>query len=608
MIIQKNIRNLAIIAHVDHGKTTLLDKLLAYGGFFHEKQEVNERLMDSGDIEKERGITITAKCTALQWQDYYLNIVDTPGHADFGGEVERILNMVDGALILVDAAEGIMPQTKFVLTKALAQNLKPIVVINKIDRPDERATEVLDEIFDLFVALGASEDQLDFPVLYASAKQGFAKDNKEDEPQGMEPLLKSIITHIPAPKGDLEKPFRFLATMTEADAYVGKLLTGKIYSGDLVTNMHVAIVGANGVVAKTRVSKIFKFNGLEKITVEKAYAGDIVTIAGCEAGKVGNTITSLEDTTALPTIVVDPPTISVDIGINTSPLSGQDGTKLTTRVLRDRLFQEAETNVSIAVEEKPNAESFKVSARGELQIGILVENLRREGFEVSISRPQVIYKYDDTGSKLEPIEEAIVDVDEEYVGKIMEALTQRRGELQDMFSISGNKTRLIFSIPSRGLIGYRQQMLTDSAGTAILNGRFLEYQNFKGAIGGAKRGALISSENGKGIAYALWNIEERGKLFITPGTDLYVGMIIGENARPHDLEVNPTKQKKLTNIRASGKDESIRLTPIKPLNLEWAITYIEDDELVEVTPKNIRIRKKILDPNMRKRSLKKTSS
>ncbi len=604
-----DIRNLAIIAHVDHGKTTLVDALLHQSGTFRSNERVAERAMDSNDLEKERGITILAKCTSVEWNGKRFNIVDTPGHADFGGEVERILDMVDGVIMLVDAAEGPMPQTKFVLTKALAQGLRPIVVVNKIDRSDARPQEVLDEVFDLFLSLNATDAQLDFPILYASSREGWAVRDLEDPHTDLTPLFETIYSHVPAPQVDAQGPFKMLGTILEYDSFVGRILTGRIYGGRMTLNMPVKILKPNGEVREQgRISKIMAFRGLNRVPTESAEAGDIVTIAGLSEATVGDTIGAPDVTEALKTIPIDPPTLAMTFSVNDSPLAGKEGKKLTSRMIRDRLMHEKEINVSIQVQETENKEALEVSGRGELQLGVLIETMRREGFELSISRPRVLYKKDETtGDKLEPMEEAQVDVDEPYVGVVVEKLGLRKGEMTNMQAIDGGKVRLTFIIPTRGLIGYRSEFLTDTRGSGVMCRSFHGYAPHKGEISGRRNGVLISTDQGKSVAYALWNIEERGILFIHPGEEIYAGMIIGEHARPNDLEVNPLKEKKLTNVRASGKDEAIRLTPPRELTLEQAISYIESDELVEVTPRSVRLRKYHLDPNQRKRAERSNS-
>ena len=597
-----NIRNLAIIAHVDHGKTTMIDSMFNQSGVFRANQQRNERAMDSNDLEKERGITILAKCTSIRLKDVQLNIVDTPGHADFGGEVERVLSMVDGVLLLVDAAEGPMPQTKFVLTKALSLGLNPIVVINKVDRSDARVNEVLDEIFDLFVALDANNDQLNFPVVYASGRSGWASLEQDVKGENLEPLFEVIKEYVPAPKVDKEAPFSMLATILDYDPYLGRMLTGKIYSGEAKANMPVKTLNINGEqVELGRLTKIFVFRGVEKVAVEKAEAGDIVAIAGLVKASVADTICSTEVIEPIASTPIDPPTMSITLTVNNSPFAGTEGSKVTSRVIGDRLFREGESNVAIKVTEADTKDAFEVGGRGELQLGVLLETMRREGFELSVSRPRVLFQKDENGQVLEPIEEALVDVDEEFSGIVVEKLTLRKGEMQDMRPSGGGKIRLTFHIPSRGLIGYQGEFLTDTRGTGIMNRLFHGYAPYRGKIEGRRNGVLISMENGVSTAYALWNLEERGILFTSPQEKVYVGMIIGQHSRDNDLEVNPIRGKQLSNIRTTSKDEAIKLTPPKIMTLEQAIAYIESDELVEITPKSVRIRKRYLDPNERKR-------
>ncbi len=597
-----NIRNLAIIAHVDHGKTTMIDSMFNQSGIFRDNQKRSERAMDSNDLEKERGITILAKCTSIELEDVRLNIVDTPGHADFGGEVERVLSMVDGVLLLVDAAEGPMPQTKFVLTKALSLGLNPIVVINKVDRSDARVNEVLDEIFDLFVALDANNEQLSFPVLYGSGRAGWVSLEQDEVGENLEPLFNIIKEYVPAPKVEKEAPFSMLATILDYDPYLGRMLTGKIYSGIAKTNMPVKALNINGEqIELGRLTKVFVFRGVEKVAVDQAEAGDIVSIAGLIKGSVADTICSTDVVDPIPSTPIDPPTMSVTLTVNNSPFAGTEGTKVTSRVIGDRLFKEAEVNVAIKVTETETKDAFEVGGRGELQLGVLLETMRREGFEVSVSRPQVLFQKDENGNLLEPIEEALIDVDEEFSGIVVEKLTIRKGELQDMRPSGGGKIRLTFHIPSRGLIGYQGEFLTDTKGTGIMNRLFHGYGPHKGKLEGRRNGVLISMEKGITTSYSLWNLEERGVLFVHPQEKVYVGMIIGQHSRDNDLEVNPIKGKQLSNIRTTSKDEAIKLTPPKEMNLEQAIAYIESDELVEITPKNIRIRKKYLDPNERKK-------
>ena len=598
------LHNLAIIAHVDHGKTTLVDQLLRQSGSFRANQQVQERAMDSSDLERERGITILAKCTSVAWKDKRLNIVDTPGHADFGGEVERILSMVDGVVVLVDAAEGPMPQTKFVTMKALALGLRPIVVINKVDRPDARPHEVHDMIFDLFAALGASDEQLDFPTLFASSKQGWAAATLEDERKDMTPLFDLMVSHVPPAVGDTEAPFSMLVTTLEYDSYLGRVLTGRIHTGIAKTNMHVKAIAPDGrVIEHARLTRLLAFRGLERLPIESAEAGDIVAIAGLEHTTVADTICDPDQIQPIKANPVDPPTLSMTFSVNDSPLAGREGDKVTSRMIRARLLRESEGNVAIRVRESEGRDSFEVAGRGELQLGVLIETMRREGFEISVGRPRVIFRQDpETGQRLEPIEEVQIDVDDEHTGIVVEKLGLRRGELMDMRPSGGAKTRMTFLVPSRGLIGYHGQFLTDTRGTGIMSRLFHAYLPFKGPIEGRRNGVLISNANGNAVAYALWYLEERGPMFITPGTQVYEGMIIGEHTRDNDLEVNPMRSKQLTNIRTTSKDEAVRLTPPRQMTLEQAIAYVQDDEQVEVTPKSIRLRKAVLDPNKRKRA------
>ncbi len=601
------LRNIAIIAHVDHGKTTLVDQLLKQSGAFREGQAVAERAMDSNDIERERGITILAKATSVEWKGARINIVDTPGHADFGGEVERILNMVDGVVLLVDAAEGPMPQTKFVTSKALALGLRPIVVLNKVDKPDAEPDRALNEVFDLFANLGASDEQLDFPHLYASGRAGWADAELDGPRQDLTALFDLVLRHVPAPRqlARADEPFRMLATTLSADPFIGRILTGRIESGRLKVGDTVKALTRTGErIEQFRVTKVLAFRGLAQTPIDLAEAGDIVTVAGMTKATVADTLCDPAIDIPLPAQPIDPPTISVTFGINDSPLAGRDGTKVQSRVIRERLMKEAESNVAIKVADTPGGEAFVVSGRGELQMGVLIENMRREGFELSISRPQVILREED-GVKLEPIEEVIIDVDDEFTGAVIDKLTgERKGELVEMKPAGAGKTRIVAHVPSRGLIGYHGQFLTDTRGTGVLNRIFHGWAPWKGAIQGRRQGVLISMENGVSVAYALWNLEERGKMFIGAQEQVYEGMIIGEHSRDNDLEVNPLKGKKLTNIRAAGSDEAVRLTPPVRMSLEEAIAYIDDDELVEVTPKAIRLRKRFLDPHERKRQAK----
>jgi GTP-binding protein len=597
------LRNIAIIAHVDHGKTTLVDQLLQQSGAFRAGQQVAERAMDSNDIERERGITILAKATSVEWKGTRINIVDTPGHADFGGEVERILSMVDGVVLLVDAAEGPMPQTKFVTSKALALGLRPIVVLNKVDKPDAEPDRALNEVFDLFAALDADEDQLDFPHLYASGRAGWADEELDGPRKDLSALFNLIVAHVPPPRaGQIDEPFRMLATTLSADPFIGRILTGRVESGRLTTGATIQALSRIGQkIEQFRVTKILAFRGLGQQQIDEAVAGDIVTIAGMSKATVSDTLCALAVDVPLPAQPIDPPTISVTFGINDSPLAGRDGKKVQSRVIRERLLKEAESNVAIKVTDTPGGEAFEVAGRGELQMGVLIENMRREGFELSISRPQVILRDGENG-KLEPIEEVTIDVDDEYTGAVIEKITgARRGDLAEMKPAGAGKTRIIAHVPSRGLIGYHGEFLTDTRGTGVLNRVFHAWAPHKGPIPGRRAGVLISMEAGQSVAYALWNLEERGRLFIGPQEDIYQGMIIGEHSRDNDLEVNPLKGKKLTNVRASGTDDAVRLTPITRFSLEQAIAYIDDDELVEVTPNVIRLRKRHLDPHERKR-------
>ncbi|WP_300517886.1 translational GTPase TypA [Aliiroseovarius sp.] len=602
-----DLRNIAIIAHVDHGKTTLVDELLKQSGAFRENQEVAERAMDSNDLERERGITIFAKPTSVEWKGTRINIVDTPGHADFGGEVERILSMVDGVVLLVDAAEGPMPQTKFVTSKALALGLRPIVVLNKVDKPDAEPDRALDECFDLFASLDANEDQLDFPHMYASGRNGWADAELDGPRKDLHALFNLIVNHVPAPKqlAHQGEDFRMLATTLGSDPFVGRILTGRVESGTLKVGATVQALSRIGQkIEQFRVTKIQAFRGLAQQDIDEAVAGDIVSIAGMSKATVADTICALAVEDPLDAQPIDPPTITVTFGINDSPLAGRDGKKVQSRVIRDRLMKEAESNVAIKIEDTPGGEAFEVSGRGELQMGVLIENMRREGFELSISRPQVIMREED-GVTMEPVEEATIDVDDEYSGAVIEKLTgARKGELVEMRPAGAGKTRIIAHVPSRGLIGYHGEFLTDTRGTGVLNRVFHGWTAHKGAIPGRRAGVLISMENGTSVAYALWNLEDRGKMFIGAQVDVYTGMIIGEHSRENDLEVNPLKGKKLTNVRASGTDEAVRLTTPVTLSLEEAIAYINDDELVEVTPGSIRLRKRYLDPHERKRHAK----
>ncbi len=604
-----DIRNIAIIAHVDHGKTTLVDQLLRQSGSFREHQVVAERALDRNDLERERGITILAKCTSVVWRGTRINIVDTPGHADFGGEVERILNMVDGAIVLVDAAEGVLPQTKFVVGKALAQGLKPIVVVNKIDRQDARADEVHNEVFDLFAALGATDEQLDFPMLYASGRQGWATVALDGERKDLAPMFDLVLSHVHAPELDKDAPFGMVASILDYDNFLGRVLTGRIEQGRARLNMPLRVTRADGSVVETgRLTKLMGFRGLERVVVEEAEAGDIIAIAGMTEATVPDTIGAMELAGALHATPVDPPTLAMTFRVNDGPLGGREGKKVTSRQIRDRLLREAEGNVAIKITESQESEAFEVAGRGELQLGVLIETMRREGFELTIGRPRVLTReHPDTGAREEPFEEVLVDVDEPYAGVVVEKLSRRKGVMQDMRPSGGGKVRLTFHIPSRGLIGYHGEFLTDTRGTGIMNRMFSGYETWAGNIEGRRAGSLISSEGGAAVQYALWYLQERGTLFVSPGEAVYVGMILGEHSRESDLDINPIKEKKLTNIRAAGKDDAMLLIPPRRMSLEQAIAYIEDDELVEVTPGAIRLRKRYLDPHERKRHERRAS-
>ncbi len=596
-------RNIAIIAHVDHGKTTLVDRLLQQSGAFRENQKVAERVMDSNELERERGITILAKATSVLWKGTRVNIVDTPGHADFGGEVERILSMVDGAIVLVDAAEGPMPQTKFVVGKALKIGLKPIVCINKVDRSDARAREVVNHVFDLFAALDATDAQLDFPIVYGSSKQGWmaaSPDGPKDA--GMAPLFDLVVRHVPPPRIE-SGSFRMLGTLLEANPYLGRVVTGRIFAGSVKSNQTVKVLDRKGnLVEQGRISRILAFRGIERVPIEEAEAGDIVAIAGLPRFNVADTLGALDVTEPLQAQPIDPPTLSMTFMVNDSPLAGTEGDKVTSRVIRDRLLKEAEGNVALKVAPAPNSDAFVVSGRGELQLGILIETMRREGFELAVSRPRVVFQPDEAGNLLEPIEEVIVDVDEEHSGIVVQKLSERRAELIEMRPSSGGRLRLVFYAPTRGLIGYQGELLTDTRGTAVMNRIFHAYAPYKGPIPGRRNGVLISNDDGEAVAYAMFHLEDRGPMMIEPGWKVYRGMIVGEHTRENDLELNVLKGKKLTNIRAAGKEEAIRLTPPIRMTLEKALAWIADDELVEVTPRSIRLRKAILDPTSRKRA------
>src|SRR4051794_21762767 len=597
------LRNIAIIAHVDHGKTTLVDRLLQASGAFRDNQRVAERVMDSNDLERERGITILAKATSILWKDTRINIVDTPGHADFGGEVERILSMVDGAIVLVDAAEGPMPQTKFVVGKALKIGLKPIVCINKVDKHDARPIEVVNEVFDLFAALDATDEQLDFPIIYGSAKQGWMAtrlDGSHDD--GMQPLFDLILSHVKPPVVE-EGPFRLLGTILEANPYLGRVITGRITSGSVKPNQNVKVLDhAGALVESGRIMKLLAFRGLERVPIEEASAGDIVALAGLPNATVAHTICAPEVETPIPAQPIDPPTLAMTFRVNDSPLAGTEGDKVTGRMIRDRLLREAEGNVALRVRESDENDSMEVAGRGELQLGILIETMRREGFELSVSRPKVLLRRNKAGDLEEPLEEVVIDVDQEHSGVVVQKMSERKAELVEMRPSGGHRTRLVFFAPTRGLIGYQGELLTDTRGTAIMNRLFHGYTPHKGEIEGRRNGVLISNDQGDAVAYAMWKLEDRGPMMIEPGWKVYRGMIVGEHTRGNDLEINVLKGKQLTNIRTTSKDEAVRLTPPIRMTLEKALAYIQDDELVEVTPRSIRLRKKLLDPNERKRA------
>ncbi|PPJ45285.1 translational GTPase TypA [Rhizobium sp. KAs_5_22] len=598
-------RNIAIIAHVDHGKTTLVDELLKQSGSFRDNQRVAERMMDSNDLEKERGITILAKATSIEWKDTRINIVDTPGHADFGGEVERILSMVDGAIVLVDASEGPMPQTKFVVGKALKVGLRPIVAINKIDRPDGRHEEVINEVFDLFANLDATDEQLDFPILYGSGRDGWMNVNPEGpKDQGLAPLLDLVLQHVPEPSvGDEDGAFRMIGTILEANPFLGRIITGRIHSGSIKPNQSVKVIGQDGkLIENGRISKILAFRGIERTAIDEAHAGDIVAIAGLSKGTVADTFCDPSVTEPLTAQPIDPPTVTMSFLVNDSPLAGTEGDKVTSRVIRDRLFKEAEGNVALKIEEAEGKDSFFVSGRGELQLAVLIETMRREGFELAVSRPRVVMHNDETtGQLMEPIEEVVIDVDEEHSGIVVQKMSERKAEMAELRPSGGNRVRLVFFAPTRGLIGYQSELLTDTRGTAIMNRLFHDYQPYKGPITGRTNGVLLSNGAGEAVAYAMFNLEDRGPMMIDPGEKVYAGMIIGIHTRDNDLEVNVLKGKQLTNIRAAGKDEAVKLTPPIRMTLDRALSWIQDDELMEVTPKSIRLRKMYLDANDRKR-------
>ena len=601
----QDVRNIAIIAHVDHGKTTLIDSILKQSGTFRENQQVEERLMDSGDLEKERGITILAKPTSINWKQTRINIIDTPGHADFGGEVERVLDMADGVILLTDAAEGPMPQTKFVLGKALMQGLKPIVVINKVDRPDGRPDDVIDEVFDLFVALDANDEQLDFPIMYASGRDGWCVNELTDEKKDLHGLLNLIIDHVPPPNVQTDKSFAMLATLLDSDPYLGRCLTGKVEQGSAKVNDNVKSINLDGETVETgRLTKLLRFNGTERAPVNEVHAGDLVCIAGLTKTSVADTICAFDVSTPIQSTPIDPPTMSVTILVNDSPLAGLEGRKVTSTVIRERLIAEAEVNVAITFSENSNKDAFEIGGRGELQLGVLVEQMRREGFELTVSRPNVLYKTDSANNKLEPIEEVTIDVDKDFSSTVIDGMNQRKSEMIDMKSAEGNKVRLVFLTPSRGLIGYQSRFLTDTRGTGVINRVFHSYGKYKGEIGARRNGALISTETGTAVAYALFNLQSSGIMFIEPQTKVYQGMIVGEHSKENDLAINVLKGKQLTNVRASGTDKAVTLVPPRIMSLEQMMSYINQDELLEVTPENLRLRKRHLDPNERKRSLK----
>ncbi|MEZ5812582.1 MAG: translational GTPase TypA [Rhizobiaceae bacterium] len=597
-----SLRNIAIIAHVDHGKTTLVDALLKQSGSVRDNQRVAERALDSGDLEKERGITILAKATSVVWKDTRINIVDTPGHADFGGEVERILNMVDGAVLLVDAAEGPMPQTKFVVGKALKVGLKPIVAVNKVDRSDARASEVINEVFDLFAGLDATDEQLDFPILYGSGRDGWMNNAPEGPAdQGLAPLFDLVLEHVPAPEvGD--GPFRMIGTILEADPFLGRIITGRIEAGTVRPNQPAKVLGRDGtLIEQGRVSKILAFRGLERQAIEEGRAGDIVAIAGLSKGTVADTFCDPAVNEPLPAQPIDPPTVTMSFIVNDSPLAGTEGDKVTSRVIRDRLLREAEGNVALRIEEAQEKDSFHVSGRGELQLAVLIETMRREGFELAVSRPRVVMRDNEAGNTLEPVEEVVIDVDDEHSGIVVQKMSERKAEMVELKPSGGGRQRLVFHAPTRGLIGYQSELMTDTRGTAVMNRLFHAYEPYKGPLPGRTNGVLIANDAGEAVAYALWNLEDRGPMVIDAGVKVYQGMIIGIHSRDNDLEVNVLKGKKLTNVRAAGKDDAVKLTPPVRMTLERALAWIEDDELVEVTPKSIRLRKRHLDPHERKR-------
>ncbi|MGB1920677.1 MAG: translational GTPase TypA [Candidatus Puniceispirillaceae bacterium] len=599
----QELRNIAIIAHVDHGKTTLIDSIMKQSGTFRDNQHVDERVMDSGDLEKERGITILAKPTSVQWKDVRINIIDTPGHADFGGEVERVLDMADGVILLTDAAEGPMPQTKFVLGKALKQGLRPMVIINKIDRSDSRAEEVVDEVFDLFVALDANEEQLDFPILYASGRDGWCVEDLEDERVNLHPLLDRILTHVNCPDVDAQKPFAMLATLLDSDPYLGRCLIGRVIQGATNVNASVRAINLDGDTVETgRLTKLLRFEGTQRVPVNEVSAGDIICVAGLTKASVSDTIGTPDITEPLSSTPIDPPTMSVTITVNDSPLAGREGKKVTSTVIRERLLAEAETNVAITFAESASKDAFEIGGRGELQLGVLIEQMRREGFEMTVSRPRVLFQTDEAGNRIEPMEEVTIDVDDEFSSAVVDSMNRRKGEMLDMRAAGAGKTRIVFLAPSRGLIGYQSRFLTQTRGTGVLNRIFHSYAPYRGDVEGRRNGALISTDSGVAVAYALFNLQDRGLMFINPQTPVYQGMIVGEHNRNNDLEINVLKGKQLTNVRASGSDEAVKLVPAKQMSLEQMMAYINEDELVEVTPQSLRLRKMFLDPHERKRA------
>ena len=600
----ENLRNIAIIAHVDHGKTTLIDSIMKQSGMFRENQDVDERIMDSGDLEKERGITILAKPTSIKWKNTRINIIDTPGHADFGGEVERVLSMTDGVILLTDAAEGPMPQTKFVLSKALAQGLKPIVIVNKIDRPDGRPDSVIDEVFDLFVSLDASDEQLDFPILYAAGRDGWCVKDLKDPKENLHALLDLILDHVEPPKVEANKPFAMLSTLLDSDPYLGRCLVGRVEQGTAKVNDTVKAINLSGKqVESGRLTKLFKFEGTQRVPVNEVQTGDIICIAGLAQASVADTICNPDVNQPISSTPIDPPTMSITITVNDSPLSGLEGKKVTSTVIRERLLAEAETNVAISFSENDKKDAFEIGGRGELQLGVLVETMRREGYELTVSRPHVVYKNDDNDKRLEPIEEVIIDVDDEFASTVIDSMNKRKAEMIDMKNTSG-KTRLIFLAPSRALIGYQSRFLTETRGTGVVNRLFHSYGPFKGDISTRRNGALIATQTGIAVAYAIFNLQDRGAMFIDPQTKVYQGMIVGEHNRPNDLEINILKGKQLTNVRASGTDEAVKLITPRKMSLEQMMAYINEDEVLEVTPKNLRLRKQYLDPHQRKKAAK----